>query len=144
MRLRRLLGSLRGRHGHLRDNRRGGKQQEKQRDGEADGAHAPSFPESATKCTPPLISPQNICPCRVAAGAKEAAKKAYWSSRLPSTGTPVLGLRTSMRLRWSSKSNMPFNVPAIASVDPLPIRPRSQLSSIKRVIEDWSVTRWST
>src|SRR5713226_7751478 len=37
------------------------------------------------------------------------------------------------------KSNMLFNVPVVASVEPLPIRPRFQLSSMNRKIEDWSV-----
>src|ERR1700739_4245647 len=59
-----------------------------------------------------------------------------------STTFPVNGSRISLPARaWSSKSNKPFNVPAIASVEPFPIRPRFQLSSMKRVTEDWSVTR---
>jgi hypothetical protein len=37
------------------------------------------------------------------------------------------------------KSNMPLSVPAFASKESSPMRPRSQLSSINRSIEDWSV-----
>ena len=44
-------------------------------------------------------------------------------NKLPAFGPPL-------------KSNMLFNVPVIASVEPFPIRPRSQLSSMKRRIED--------
>jgi hypothetical protein len=41
------------------------------------------------------------------------------------------------------RSNMPVMDPAVASKLP-GIRGRSQLSSTKRVIDDWSVSVWST
>ena len=56
------------------------------------------------------------------------ARPGYWE-----TIVPVDGSRMSFpAFGPSSKSNIPFNVPAIASAEPLPIRPRFQLSSMKR------------
>ena len=53
------------------------------------------------------------------------------------SATPVLGSRISFDARWSSlKSNKPLSIPAFESVESAPILPRSQLSSMKRRIED--------
>ena len=44
----------------------------------------------------------------------------------------------------AAKLNIPFKEPAILSKELSPIRPRLQLSSMKRSMEDWSLTLWST
>src|SRR5215470_5337882 len=64
------------------------------------------------------------------------------------TGAPVVGSRIS-RLTWLLlfwlKSNISLIGPAIASNEPWPMRcPPSQLSSMNRKTEDWSVMEWST
>ena len=60
-------------------------------------------------------------------------------------GSPVLSLRMQLAVCGFLKSNMVMMEPAMASKEPLPIRwPPSQLSSIKRMIELWSVMVWST
>src|SRR5215469_11950121 len=60
-------------------------------------------------------------------------------------GSPVLGLRSSGGLGVCLKFSMFVIGPARVSNDPPPIRcPLSQLSSINRITEDWSVTVWST
>lgn len=61
------------------------------------------------------------------------------------TGCPLAG---SSRNRpspwpWSRKSNIAFRLPATASMLP-GMRGRPQLSSTNRMIEDWSVSVWST
>src|ERR1700691_3702904 len=60
--------------------------------------------------------------------------------------SPVLGSRMSVPLlRIFLKLNMLVIEPAIASNEPPPILcPPSQLSSMKRITELWSVTVWST
>src|ERR1022692_4480100 len=50
---------------------------------------------------------------------------------------PVAGSRINFEPRWSSrKSNIPLSFPAFASEESAPILPRSQLSSMKRRIDD--------
>ena len=53
---------------------------------------------------------------------------------------PVAGSSASGWACGCSKSNIPSSVPATASADWSPICPRLQLSSMKRVIEVWSVS----
>jgi hypothetical protein len=56
-------------------------------------------------------------------------------------GSPVMGSRMSVSVRAGpAKLNRLFNVPAVASNDWLPMRPRFQLSSMKRRIELWLAT----
>src|SRR5262249_45142876 len=65
----------------------------------------------------------------------------YRQSESPErTTSPEDGSRMRMSLRSSSKSNNRSREPAIASKEPPPIRPRSQLSSMKRRIALWSAT----
>src|SRR6266568_5034553 len=74
--------------------------------------------------------------CVSTTGAEPARPRLSYSE----TTIPVAGSRMTLpALGPPLKSNMLFNVPAIASVEPFPIRPRSQLSSMTRKIEDWSV-----
>jgi hypothetical protein len=55
---------------------------------------------------------------------------------------PLEMFRISLGARWlSSKSNMPLSLPDFTSVESPPMRPRLQLSSMKRRMEAWSVAR---
>src|ERR1700682_381953 len=66
------------------------------------------------------------------------------SSPSPPTRSPVKGSRNSRPL-WPWKLNMWKREPACLSREfPPSLAPPSQLSSIKRVTEDWSVMEWST
>ncbi len=58
--------------------------------------------------------------------------------------TPVPGSRNTLCVPSMVKSNMFNNEPATPSRDPLPILGSPQLSSTKRITEDWSDTEWST
>ena len=60
--------------------------------------------------------------------------------------SPVLSFRmiAGARLSFGLKSNALISVPAEASADSLPIRPRLQLSSMNRGIEACSVNVLST
>src|SRR5438270_12382271 len=61
---------------------------------------------------------------------------------------PVSGSRNSLLFPVSGPIggnwNMLRMVPDFVSIEPLPMRPADQLSSIKRRIEPWLVKLWST
>jgi hypothetical protein len=60
-----------------------------------------------------------------------------WNGTYCST-IPVDGSRISLEAFPPVKSKRPFSVPALTSEELPPMRPRSQLSSMKRRTEDWS------
>src|SRR5262249_47824235 len=81
-------------------------------------------------------SPRAIRGRRTRAGRRPAGPLRLGQSESPVKITsPEDGSRTSVSSRRSSKSNNGSSEPAIASKEPPPIRPRSQLSSMKRRME---------